>query len=250
MCWKQRVVPRGAGRINGEEQIPRLNAERHKAPSYLIEPPSPFREPSSNTTRRLAKLVFCGASILATGTASADACVLYGPRYALSTDTVNWSMRVGSGQNCTRGLRFNNMIIDRIELVSPPRSGRLTLQGPGISYRAQPDFEGQDSFDVRVSGMLNRIPGSSTIHIEVSVGAAGQPSMPTAIQKPPRRPPDVATPTPSFAPASGSLPGCPIWDWSKGAPPPMRAPFDVSKLYCPPPPFSPPGQPIGCACPP
>jgi hypothetical protein len=37
-------------------------------------------------------------------------------------------------------------------------------------------------------------------------------------------------------------------DWSKGAPPPMRPPFDRSKLHCPPPPFKPPSQPFGCRC--
>jgi hypothetical protein len=28
----------------------------------------------------------------------------------------------------------------------------------------------------------------------------------------------------------------------------MRRPFDRSKLYCPPSPFKPPSQPLGCFC--
>ena len=47
---------------------------------------------------------------------------------------------------------------------------------------------------------------------------------------------------------TGALPNCPKWDWSSSAPPPMRPPFDRSKLYCPPPPFNPPSPPIGCIC--
>jgi hypothetical protein len=49
-------------------------------------------------------------------------------------------------------------------------------------------------------------------------------------------------------PSGAALPDCPKWDWSNGTPPPMRPPFDRSKLYCPPPPFNPPNPPIGCIC--
>jgi hypothetical protein len=39
-----------------------------------------------------------------------------------------------------------------------------------FSYTAKSDFQGQDSFTIQVSGMLNGIRGSSDIRIIVSVG--------------------------------------------------------------------------------
>src|SRR5262249_8015442 len=75
-----------------------------------------------------------------------------------------------SGQSCIRGLRHNRVTIDTAKLISPPQSGQVKLLGPGFSYTAKSDFEGQDSFTIRVSGMLNGIRGSSDIRIIVSVG--------------------------------------------------------------------------------
>jgi hypothetical protein len=45
----------------------------------------------------------------------------------------------------------------------------VKLLGPGFSYTAKSDFEGQDSFTIQISGMLNGIRGSSDIRIIVSV---------------------------------------------------------------------------------
>src|SRR5262249_19790395 len=108
--------------------------------------------------------------------AFAGPCLTSGPRYQLSTDTVNWSMKIGSGQSCTRGLRFNNVAIEYPELVSSPQFGDVTLKGPSFTYSARQDFQGQDSFVILVSGSINRIHGSSTIHVNVFVGGA-----PTAV---------------------------------------------------------------------
>jgi hypothetical protein len=69
------------------------------------------------------------------------------------------------------------------------------------------------------------------------------PMAPTSVQGP-LPPVDNTIPLPEGA----TLPDCPKWDWSKGSPPPMRPPFDRSKLYCPPPPFNPPNPPTGCIC--
>src|SRR5262249_48725580 len=78
-------------------------------------------------------------------------------------------MRTSSGQSCIRGLRHNRVTIDTAKLISPPQSGQVKLLGPGFSYTAKSDFEGQDSFTIQVSGMLNGIRGSSDIRIIVSV---------------------------------------------------------------------------------
>lgn len=178
-------------------------------------------------------------------------CVVNGPRYQLTSDLVNWSMKIGSGQSCIRGLRFNNVaIIESLQLVSPPQIGQVALKGPSFTYSAKSGYEGEDSFTVVVSGTINRSSGSSTIRVNVFVGnpaaassLRGRPPGPIAEPKPP-----AASPSTTTLPDNGSLPPCPTWDWSNGSPPPMRPPFDRSKLYCPPPPFKPPSQPLGCFC--
>ena len=79
-------------------------------------------------------------------------------------------MQISSGQSCIRGLRHKSVTIDTAKLVSPPQFGQVKLLGSGFSYTAKSDFQGQDSFTVQVSGMLNGIRGSSDIRIIVSVG--------------------------------------------------------------------------------
>jgi hypothetical protein len=99
------------------------------------------------------------------------ACVLVrGPQYQLKSDTVDWTMQIGSGQSCIRGLRDRGVTIETAKLISLPQSGQVKLLGPGFSYTAKSDFQGEDSFAIQVSGMLNRIPGTSDIRIIVSVG--------------------------------------------------------------------------------
>jgi hypothetical protein len=97
-------------------------------------------------------------------------CVLNGPRHQLKSDTVDWTMQISSGQRCVRGLRYSHVTIDTVKLIVPPLSGHVVMLGPGFSYKARSGFQGQDSFTILVSGTANRIRGSSTIRIVVSVG--------------------------------------------------------------------------------
>src|SRR5262247_2730003 len=115
-----------------------------------------------------------------------DACVLtVGSLYQLKSDAVDWTMRIDSGQSCIRGLRHNRVTIDTAKLISPPQSGQVKLLGSGFSYTAKSDFEGQDSFTIQVSGMLNGIRGSSDIRIIVSVGPNVSPqTSPTEFVRP------------------------------------------------------------------
>jgi hypothetical protein len=172
------------------------------------------------------------------------------PRYALASDTVEWSLEIDSGQSCIRGLRFNNVAVESVKLESRPQIGQVSLFGSGFTYSAKPDYVGRDSFTLAVTGTISKARGSSSIRVVVSVGTRPSASIaprdrnPTTVRPPSTSPIDNNLPLP----ASGSLPPCPTWDWSQGAPPPMRPPFDRSKLYCPPAPFKPPSQPIGCTC--
>ena len=182
---------------------------------------------------------------LGVGAANASGCVVDGHPYQLQSDIVEWQMRTRIGQSCRRGIRFKLISNPAIKVVSPPRFGTLTVQGPSFSYTAGPDFRDEDSFTIEVSGSKGKVTGSSTIRVAVSNIDAATPS-PRALNLPPA---PQAPLVENAAPRDASLPPCPIWDWSKGSPPPMRPPFDKSKLYCPPPPFNPPNSPTGCVCP-
>jgi hypothetical protein len=103
------------------------------------------------------------------GGASAQSCTVFGPRYNLIGDTVGWAMKIGSGSSCVRGVRFSNVEFQSLELVSPPRSGQIALQGSGFRYAAKADFRGEDSFSLEVLGAIYKTRGSSTIHVTVSV---------------------------------------------------------------------------------
>jgi hypothetical protein len=186
--------------------------------------------------------------------AFAGECLISGPRYQLQSDAVEWRMKIRSDQSCLHGVRFNNVAIDTINLISPPQFGQVTMRGWGFSYTAKSDFQGEDSFAIGVSGASKRMSGTSTIRIVVSIVGTPQArglAVPVSRNRPTAPVPAralQASPTPSVESTGASLPPCPVWDWSSGAPPPMRPPFDRSKLYCPPPPFNPPGQPVGCIC--
>lgn len=195
------------------------------------------------------------APILSIQAASASKCVFSGPRYWLTSDTVAWSMKIGSGQSCVGDLRFYNVTIESAKIVSPPHTGQVVLLAPTLSYVARSEYPVKDSFTVAITGTISRsrTRGSSTIRVIVTTDASA-PRVPSSHDRNPSR---VTPTTPQFAvptddesgkPNGRLLPPCPTWDWSKGAPPPMRPPFDRSKLYCPPPPFKPPNPPLGCTC--
>jgi hypothetical protein len=46
---------------------------------------------------------------------------------------------------------------------------QVGLQGPGFSYAAKPNFEGQDAFTIQVAGTMARMTGTSDIQVTVSV---------------------------------------------------------------------------------
>jgi hypothetical protein len=91
-------------------------------------------------------------------------------------------MQIKSGHNCLRGLRFGNVFIENVELVSKPRSGQVTLLGWGFSYSSGSDVGGEDSFTLAVVGEVNKEAGSSTIQISVSVIGQNQAPGPAPIE--------------------------------------------------------------------
>ena len=102
--------------------------------------------------------------------ASAQSCVIQAPRYSLKADTVDWAIKVASGRSCIHGMRFGNVQIEGVKLVSPPQSGQVTVEGPGFRYSSKTKYTGSDSFSLSVIGRVNNVRGSSTIRVTVSVG--------------------------------------------------------------------------------
>lgn len=123
---------------------------------------------------RLAGLAFVAFLVSAsTGIrpTSATPCIVSGPQYQLTADTIDWAMSAGSTQICN--LRFlDKPTINRSELISDPQFGRVSLKGADVSYTSKPDFHGADSFTIKVSGVINSKTGTSTIHVNVLVGGA------------------------------------------------------------------------------
>ena len=121
----------------------------------------------------LTSVVVSIATLLSSWETFAAGCAVSGPRYQLRSDTVGWSMKIGSGASCISGLRLNDVIIGSVQITDPPHFGRVSLPVPGVfSFTARSDFRGQDSFTAVVTGTINGVPGSSTIHIDISVLAA------------------------------------------------------------------------------
>ena len=112
---------------------------------------------------------FTVAFVIGSHEVSAQTCVSQAPHYLLTSDTVDWSIQVASGQSCLRGLRFGNVVLQRVSLTAPPKSGNVQLVGPGFRYTANPGFHGEDSFTVEVLGFAGKARGTSTIHVAVSV---------------------------------------------------------------------------------
>src|ERR1700722_3370381 len=148
------------------------------------------------------QVLFFVAFTILSSPAYAIECTIIGPRYRLASDTVNWSIKIGSGQSCIRGLRFSNVAIETLELVSPPQTGQVKTQGPSFTYSAKSEYEGDDSFTIAVTGSINRSRGSSSIRIIVSVGNPAS----TAIlrDRPPR--PITAPKPPAAVPVDNNLP--------------------------------------------
>jgi hypothetical protein len=111
------------------------------------------------------------ALVIGSHEVSAQTCVSQAPppHYLLTSDTVDWSIQVRSGQSCVRGLRSGNVVLQKVTLTTPSKSGNVQLVGPGFRYTANPEFHGEDSFSVEVSGFAGQVRGTSTIHVAVSV---------------------------------------------------------------------------------
>ena len=128
----------------------------------------------AGTIPKLSALLVLSTLSLLSGSHAAQAgqCFTDGPRYQLESDTVEWRMKIHSNENCLRGVRFSYVWNATVSVISPPKFGQVALMGPGFSYTAKPDFCGEDTFVVGVSGSKKKASGFSTIRVIVTVVGA------------------------------------------------------------------------------
>ena len=121
---------------------------------------------------RFLSALFASSALVGAGFAQ-DAsvlCMVSGPPYQLLADTVTWSMTLASGHSCIRGvIRSQYTTVENISVVTAPQAGQVSVEGPAIKYKADPDFHGHDTFSLLVSGKFFKTSGSSTVKVLVSV---------------------------------------------------------------------------------
>ena len=127
-----------------------------------------MRELSANWTRCMMRQI-CSRGLCTALAVAFVTCVTQAPHYLLTSDKVDWSIQVANGQCCVRGLRFGSVVLERVSLIVLRKSGNVQLVGPGFRYTPNPGFHGEDFFSIGVLGRANKVRGTSTIHVAVSV---------------------------------------------------------------------------------
>ena len=114
--------------------------------------------------------------LMRAGAASAGDCLVTAPPYQLQSDTVEWQMRTRVGQSCLRGIRLKLVANPTITIISPPRFGALSVQGPSFSYTPGTNFGDEGRlFVLEVAGSIRKASGVSIIHVAVSNSDATDP---------------------------------------------------------------------------
>jgi hypothetical protein len=87
--------------------------------------------------------------------------------FALSSDTIKWTMTIAPGAECIQGLRWSYMQIYAVSVVSSPSKGRIEMVGSGFRYYADQNDRSTDKFTLLISGKNRRDIGQSTLEVEV-----------------------------------------------------------------------------------
>jgi hypothetical protein len=101
-------------------------------------------------------------------------CVKEKQPFALSSDTMHWTMSIAAGEDCIQGLRWSYMQIYEVTIVDAPSKGKLIMVGPGFRYIAsESDDQAPDRFTLLISGKNRHDPGASILEIEVHPETGG-----------------------------------------------------------------------------
>jgi hypothetical protein len=119
--------------------------------------------------RKLDSL-FIAIGFIAILTVSAHAspnCLKDQKPFALSEDTIIWTMYAAPGSECIQGLRWSYMQIYSVVVSKAPTKGKIGIVGPGFRYFADSQSYEADTFTLVVLGKNRRDPGKSTLEIVV-----------------------------------------------------------------------------------
>jgi hypothetical protein len=103
------------------------------------------------------------------GRADAGNCLSRPAAFKLANDAMNWKFSLGAGTMCIQGLRYASMLIDQVSLVGAPKGGRVAIAGPSFEYFASPDFHGEDSFTLQITGSRQKVTGTSSLQVDVTI---------------------------------------------------------------------------------
>ncbi|WP_027572832.1 hypothetical protein [Bradyrhizobium sp. WSM1743] len=95
-------------------------------------------------------------------------CIKERTPFALSYDTVKWTMSIAPGADCIQGLRWSYMQIFKVSVVIGPSRGQLAVLGSGFRYSAENETRGSDKFTLLISGKNRNVAGTSTLEVEVN----------------------------------------------------------------------------------
>ena len=82
-------------------------------------------------------LISIGVFAILTGSAHASPnCVKNQKPFALSNDTMTWTIYAAPGSDCIQGLRWSYMQISNVSISKAPTKGKIVMVGPGFRYFA------------------------------------------------------------------------------------------------------------------
>jgi hypothetical protein len=110
--------------------------------------------------------VVCGISV---NSAQALSCLSRTPRVDLTSDPAYWTIVLPAGVECAEELRFPPLVIEDVTIITPPRNGRLIVEGSLLRYLPNIESTGPDAFVISVSGSSGRTTDSTFIYADVMV---------------------------------------------------------------------------------
>lgn len=126
-----------------------------------------------------------GVVVILAGSAHASPnCLRDQKPFALSNDTMAWTMFAAPGSECIQGLRWSFMQISSVSVAKAPTKGKIVMVGPGFRYFADSEKYETDSFTLVVEGKNRGVAGQSTLEIVVKPAPAAD----TVVSELPQRP--------------------------------------------------------------
>ncbi|BBO14665.1 MULTISPECIES: Ig-like domain-containing protein [Bradyrhizobium] len=116
----------------------------------------------------LSGVVLAASAMSGLAAQASPICIKERTPFALSHDTVKWTMSIAPGAECIQGLRWSYMQIFKVSVVSGPSRGQLAVVGSGFRYSAEAGAPGSDKFTLLISGKNRQVAGTSTLEVEVN----------------------------------------------------------------------------------